>query len=327
MENNRTTTLVTGGTGLIGYNIISALLKRNRNVKALVRSTEKGKKLLPPTVELVEGDITDKSSIAAAMIGCKVVYHAAGYPEQWKKDPGIFEEVNVIGTQNMIEVALLQKIEKFIYTSTIDVFKGEKGKRYNESIIDDQPKGTAYERSKQKAFQLVLEAITNGLPAINIHPAGLYGPGPTDSPGINNFIVDLNKGKVPMLIPGGLPLVFSEDVGEGHVLAEEKGVIGQSYILSEGYYKLSFLAKEILKALKLKKKPPSIMPLPLVKVVSGAGEWIAKLSGKPPLIPKGQLHFLLWGAIPDSTKAQQKLGWKPTPLTNGILKTIDYLFE
>ena len=240
------TTLVTGGTGLIGYNIILALLKRKRKVKALVRSIAKGKKLLPSEVELVQGDITDKYSIHEAMIGCKIVYHAAGFPEQWMKKNSIFEEVNVTGTQNMIDTSIEQKIEKFIYTSTIDVFKGEKGKFFDESIIDKEPKGTAYERSKQKAFQLVLNAIENGLPAINIHPAGLYGPGPTESPGINSFIVDLKKGKVPMLLPGGLPLVFSEDVGGGHVLAEEKGMIGESYILSENYYDLPFLAKEIL---------------------------------------------------------------------------------
>jgi len=328
MENNRTAiTLVTGGTGLIGYNIISALLKRNRKVRALVRSVEKGKKLLPSSVELAQGDITDKASIATAMSGCDIVYHAAGYPEQWIKDPVVFEEVNVKGTQNMIEVALSQKTEKFIYTSTIDVFKGEKGKTFDESVIDEKPKGTAYERSKQKAFRLVLEAIKKGLPAINIHPAGLYGPGPTDSPGINIFIVDLKKGKVPMLLPGGLPLVYSEDIGEGHVLAEEKGEIGESYIFSEGYYELSFLAKEILIALKKNKKSPAVMPLPVVKVVSGVGEWIAKFSGKPPLIPKGQLHFLLSGATPDSSKAEKELGWHSTPIEKGISKTIDYLLN
>ncbi len=316
------TTLVTGGTGLIGYNIILALLKRKRKVKALVRSIAKGKKLLPSEVDLVQGDITDKDSIRLAMKDCDVVYHAAGFPEQWMKNNSIFEEVNVTGTQNMVEAAIEQKIEKFIYTSTIDVFKGEKGKMFNESIVDDQPKGTAYERSKQKAFQLVLEAMKSGLPAIIIHPAGLYGPGPTDSPGINNFIGDLKQGKVPMLLPGGLPLVFSEDIGEGHVLAEEKGKTGESYILSEKYYDLPFLAKEILIALNISKKPPPVMPLLLVKMISAIGEWMSNFSGKPPLIPKGQLHFLLWGAIPDAEKAKNKLGWKTTPLKTGIEKTI-----
>ena len=321
------TTLITGGTGLIGYNIILALLKRKRKVRALVRSLDKGKKLLPTIVELIQGDITNKDSVEIAMKGCSVVYHTAGFPEQWMKDNAIFELVNVQGTQTMIDVALAQKVDKFIYTSTIDVFEGKKNEVYDESIIDPLPKGTFYERSKQKAFLLILEAIKKGLPAINIHPAGLYGPGPTDSPGINNFIVDLKKGKVPMLLPGGLPLVFSEDAGEGHVLAEEKGHIGDSYILSEGYYDLVALATMILKSLSIDKKPPPIMPLPIVKMVSVIGEKISSITGKPPLIPKGQMHFMQWGAIPDASKAKNKLGWKPTPIQAGISKTTTSLFK
>ena len=318
-------TLVTGGTGLVGYNIIASLLKRDRKVKALVRSIENAAKILPKEVELVKGDITLKDSLLEAFNNCNVVYHAAGFPEQWMKDPDIFYQVNVKGTQNMIEVALSHRIEKFMYTSTIDVFKGEKGRIFNESIIDDLPKGTAYERSKQEAFKLVTEAMKDGLPAINLHPAGLYGPGYTNSPGINNFISDLKNRKVPMLLPGGLPLVNTEDVGEGHVLAEEKGKLGESYILSERYYELPFLAKQILTELGMRNKPPRVMPLPVVKMVSNLGEAIAKLSGKPPLIPKGQLHFLLWGAIPDSSKAKKELGWTPTNLTEGLSKTIQFL--
>ena len=232
------TTLVTGATGLVGYNVVDALLKRNRRVKALVRSTEKGKRLLPEECELVQGDITDKDSLVKAMKGCSIVYHVAGFPEQWMKDPDIFQRVNVGGTQNMIDVALEQKIKRFIYTSTIDVFVAGAGQEYDESIIDSQPKGTYYARSKQLADQQVVAALEKGLPAIFLHPSGLYGPGPTDSPGTNDFILKLYKREVPVLLPGGFPVVYAPDVGEGHVLAEQKAEVGSRYILCESYYDL-----------------------------------------------------------------------------------------
>jgi dihydroflavonol-4-reductase len=319
------TTLVTGATGLVGYNIVDALLKRNRKVRTLVRSVEKGKRLLPDACELVKGDVTDKDSLDKAIKGCSVVYHAAGFPEQWMKDPGIFERVNAQGTKNMIEVALAAKIKRFVYTSTIDIFAADTGQEYDESTIDSEPKGTDYERSKQLSDQYVVTAMEKGLPAVFLHPSGVYGPGPTDSPGTNDFILKLHKKQVPVLLPGGYPVVFAPDVGEGHVLAEEKAEKGSRFILSEAYYDLPQLAQMILEELGSTKKPPPVMPLPIVNMISSAGEWLAGMINKPPLIPKGQLHFMQWKARPKSMKAQQELNWSPTPLREGLAKTISFL--
>lgn len=320
-------TLVTGATGLVGYNIVAALLQRQRKVRALVRSLEKGRRRLPADCELVQGDVTDRDSVDRAMAGCGVVYHAAGFPEQWMKNPAIFDQVNVGGTRNMIDAALQQNIRRFVYTSTIDVFAAAAGQEYDESLLADYPKGTPYERSKQGADQAVVAALGNGLPAVFLHPSGLYGPGPSDSPGTNDFILKLHRGQVPMLLPGGFPLVFAPDVGEGHVLAELKSEVGGRYILSEDYYALSDLARAILEELGLNKRVPPVMPMGVVKAVAAIGEWWAGITGKPPLIPKGQLHFMQWQAFPINSKARQTLGWRPTSLRSGLQQTIAYLLE
>jgi len=118
------TTLVTGSTGLVGYHVVHALLQRGRRVKALVRSIDKGKALLPEACDLVQGDITDQATVRRAMQGCSVVYHAAGLPEQWLPDPARFHQVNVVGTQNALDVALLNDVKRFIDTSTVDIFVG-----------------------------------------------------------------------------------------------------------------------------------------------------------------------------------------------------------
>jgi dihydroflavonol-4-reductase len=243
------------------------------------------------------------------------------------KNPTIFERVNVGGTRNMIDAALQQGIRRFIYTSTIDVFGAAAGQAYDETMLDRQPKGTCYERSKQRADQAVAAALEKGLPAVFLHPSGLYGPGPSDSPGINDFIIKLHRGQVPMLLPGGLPVVFAPDVGEGHVLAELNGQVGGRYILSDDYCHLPDLAQAILEVLGLQKRVPPVMPVGVVKAVAAIGEWWAAITGKPPLIPKGQLHFMLWGAVPRSDRAHQMLGWRPTPLRAALQQTVAYLLE
>jgi dihydroflavonol-4-reductase len=319
------TTLVTGATGLVGYNIVHALLQRGRRVKALVRSIDKGKALLPSMCELAQGDITDQAAVRSAMQGCSVVYHAAGLPEQWLPDPARFRNVNVGGTQNTLDAALVHGIQRFIYTSTIDVFAGQAGQEFDESRLDPQPRGTYYERSKQVADQQVVAALQRGLPAIFLHPSAVYGPGPTSSATLNNAIRQLQHGQLPALPPGGCAVVFAPDVGEGHVLAEEHAAIGSRYILSESYYTLAELAQTVLAELRLEKQPPPTIPLPVARGIAWISELVARFTRQPPLIYKGGLYFLQWQARPQNEKAQRELGWKPTPLREGLRKTIAFL--
>ncbi len=318
-------TLVTGATGLVGYHIACSLMRRGRSVRALVRSGERARRVLPEECELIQGDITDKESMKRALEGCSVVYHAAGWPEQWKEDPDIFQRVNVGGTQNIIEAALEEGVQRFIYTSTVDVFYAEPGHEFDESILDPRPKRTYYERSKQGADRLVAEALQQGLPAIFLHPAGVYGPGPASSPGANALIRMLQHGQMPVLPPGGFAVVFAPDVGEGHVLAEEKAIPGSRYILSEAYYEFVDLARMVMEELGMAGKLPPILPVPAAKVLSTLGEWMAQYTRRPPLLPHGGLEYLLWRGHACGDKARRELGWSPIPFRVGLQKTIEFL--
>jgi dihydroflavonol-4-reductase len=316
--------LVTGGTGSVGFSIIEALVGRGQPVRALVRSVEKGRRLLPEGCELVAGDVTDRASLERAIEGCPVVYHAAGLPEQWLPEPDTFQRVNVGGTRNMIDVALAAPVTRFVYTSTIDVFEAAPGATFDESVIAKNSKPTYYERSKQDADRDVTDALSRGLPAVFLHPAGVYGPAPAASPGANDLFVKLVQGKVPMLLPGGFPLVFSRDVGLGHVLAAERAAVGSRFILSESYLELKDLAQAVLTAAGRTRVPP-VLPLFVARAVSSVGEILAAMTGKAPLIPQGQLSFLLWQARPVSAKARAELGWKPIPLAEGLRETLAFL--
>jgi len=319
--------LLTGATGLLGNAIARVLLSEGRRVRALVRNTSKAAAVVPAACELVAGDVTDAASVAAAAEGCGVVYHAAGLPEQWLRDVREFERVNVEGTRNVVAAAARCGATRFVYASTIDVFRfAPPGVPFDESELDPAPKATAYERSKQAADRIVVEAMQKGLPAVFLHPSGIYGPGPLTSPGTNHLIADLVRGKVPMLLPGAIPVVYSEDVAVGHVLAEKNAAVGARYILSESTHSLSAIAEAVRRASGQGKVPP-VMPMGVAKIVAAAGEFVSGFTGKPPLLPRGQLEFLQYGAVPSGDKARRELGWAPRPFEQGLAETLAFLRE
>jgi dihydroflavonol-4-reductase len=315
--------LLTGATGIIGNAIAHALLERGRPVRALVRSVERARTLVPAACDLVTGDVTDPPSVAQAMAGCRVVYHAAGLPEQWLPDARTFERVNVAGTRTMIAAAFAARVERFVYTSTIDVFAWTRGASFDETIIDPHPKGTAYERSKQAADRLVAAGLGLGLPAVFLHPSAVYGPLPAGSPGLNALIADLAAGRVPMLLPGTMPLVYAPDVGLGHVLAETRPA-GSRYILSESTWTLAELARAVAAAAGRGRVPP-VMPGWAAHALAAVGEVVARVIRRPPLIPRGQLHFLESGADPRADRARADLGWTPTAFRDALPATLAFL--
>jgi dihydroflavonol-4-reductase len=291
-------------------------VRRGAPVRALVRDEARARACLPAGVELALGDVTDAASVRRAVEGCARVYHASGLPEQWLPDPATFQRVNVEGTRHLVEAALAGGVTSFVYTSTIDVFVIEPGVEFDESRIDARPKGTAYERSKQEADRLVTAALERGLPARFLHPSGVYGPAPITN-GVNDFIARVVRGELPMLLPGGFPLVLADDVARGHVLAEERAPVGARFILSDVYLTLAETAAAVVAA-SGRGKVPRVMPLWVAEAVSAVGELVARATGKPPLIPSGQLHFLRMHVRPSARRARAELGWTPTPFAEGV---------
>ncbi len=316
-------TLLTGATGTVGSAIAERLAERGEHVRALARSPQRARDLLSERIEVVGGDVTDAGSVRAAIDGCACVFHTAGLPEQWRRDQADFTRANVEGTANLVEAALQAGVERFIYTSTIDVLASEPDVEFDESVIDPEPRPTHYERSKQEADRIVTAAIDRGLPAVMLHPSGVYGPAPVLSPGMNELLAQLADGKIPMLLPGGMPVVHTADVAEGHLRAAQSAPIGARYILSESYHSLVGVAQAV-KAAEPRAKVPPVMPLGIARGVSALGERVARLTGRPPLIPRGALHFLESHAHPNATRARTELDWDPIDFTTGLEQTLEH---
>ena len=224
--------LVPGATGKVGHSIARALLERGDEVHVLVRNPGRASSQLPPGVQAIRGDVTDPASVEKAAAGCELVFNAMGLPEQWFADPDIFERVNARGTETVVRAAAAARARRVVHTSTIDVFHAEPGTPFDESQVADYPKGTAYERSKQHAERLALAAAAEtGVELVIVNPAAVYGPGPPGSAsvelGLLRPVVEGRRAAVPLLPPGGLPMVYSTGLATGQLLAAARGVPGE----------------------------------------------------------------------------------------------------
>lgn len=316
--------LVTGATGNVGGALVHRLVGDGVAVRALVRSPRRAVEILPPEVELVEGDVTVPASLSAAVADVATVVHSAGMPEQWAKDNDVFDRVNHQGTRHIADAALAAGVGTFIHVSTIDVFRWNPGVPFSERL-DPEPKHTFYERSKQAADAYVTELIDKGLPARFACPAAVFGPSPALTAGANVFLRDLSAGKIPVLLPGGMPLVFNLDVAEG-ILRLAHAPVGTRAIFSDRYLTLRQIAQAVNRITDGAKVPRTI-PRTLAHLVSRTGSALAKVTGRAPLVAAGELTFLESHAVPDATFARTELGWRPTVLEDALATTLRWIQE
>jgi nucleoside-diphosphate-sugar epimerase len=313
--------LVTGATGKVGNAIASALLERGDHVRALVRDPQRAASVLPAGIEPVQGDVTDSDSLAAAVDGCEFVFNSMGMPEQWVRDEAIFDRVNAQGSGEVARAAKRAGVRRLVHTSTHDVFHAETGERFDETMLADYPKGTAYERSKQRAEELVL-AERDGMEVVVLNPSGVYGPTPSPTPSFENGLFEpVVRKRLPAVPPGGTGYAYVAGVANGHLLAAQKGADGERYILADGYASFREICETVRDVAGRGRVPPT-MPVPMAKAVAAAGEGISRIIRRPPLLPRGQLKYFLWQARPDSSKARRDLGWQPTPLEDGVRETL-----
>jgi nucleoside-diphosphate-sugar epimerase len=311
--------LVTGATGKVGHAVTRALLDRGDDVCGLVRSADAA---IPDGAEPVRGDVRDTESLVQAVRGCELVFNAMGLPEQWLPDESVFHEVNAVGSENVARAARAAGVRRLVHTSTIDVFHAPQGGRFDESELAAYPKGTAYERSKQEAERLVLDA-SGGMDVVLVNPAGVYGPGPSGGASLEeDFFRPIVRKRLPAVPPGGMGVCFTEGVASGHLLAAEKGRPGERYILCDRHVNMREFAHAVVRVAGRGRVPLSLRPR-VAKGLAFGGELLSRGVKRPPLLPTGQLHFLMWNAAPDATKAQQELGWEPTPLDEGLKRTLE----
>ena len=323
------TALVTGATGFIGYHVAKALRERGFNVRALVRGDSCAAIPAAIDVEPRKGDLRDYDSVLKAVRGCDQVYHVAADYRLWVPDPETMYDSNVRGTVNVMEAAMAAGVARVVYTSTVGVLAPARGGK----PADEESRTTLrdltghYKRSKFLAEQEVRTFIGRGLPAVIVNPTTPIGAMDRKPTPTGKIIVDFLNGRLPAYLDTGLNFVDVEDVAEGHVLASESGVVGESYILgNENLTLKQFL--QLLARLAGRKAPRWRLPYTPVLGLAFVNEAFSRLAQKKTTwIPLDGVRIARNYMFYDCSKAVRALGMAQHPVEAAALKAIDWYRE
>ncbi|MFY9610607.1 MAG: hopanoid-associated sugar epimerase [Blastocatellia bacterium] len=322
-------TLVTGGTGFVGSHLVRQLLHRGEQVRCLVRSTSRLDNLKDLAIEFVTGDLRNPNSLKLATKGCDVVYHCAADYRLWCKDPSEMYASNVEGTRNVMQAAFDEGVRRVVYTSTVGCLGlNHDGTPANEDTpvtIDDMT--GHYKRSKFLAEEEVRDWAKRGLPVVIVNPSTPVGeldikPTPT-----GKIVVDFLRGKMFGYVDTGMNLIDVKDCAGGHLLAAEKGRIGERYILGA----CNLTLKELFDALATVTGIAS----PKTRVPHWVAEsyarlenfWSIGVAGREPDVPLESVKLARYKMWFDSTKAVRELGLPQNPIEQALERAVVWFRE
>jgi dihydroflavonol-4-reductase len=303
--------LVTGASGFLGGHLTRLLVERGEAVRVLIRPHNEPSALAGLPVERRSGDLRDPSSLIAAVRGVRRIFHVAADYRLWARHPREIYESNVTGTLHLLEAARHERVERFIYTSSVATIAVTRGGKLPDEGTEARLEEMIghYKRSKYLAEREVLAAARQGVPAVVVNPTTPVGPGDWKPTPTGRIILDFLNGRMPAYVETGLNLVPVEDVAVGHYLAAERGRVGERYILGGRNMAL----KEILEVLAFASGRPSPrirLPLALALAAAYGDAFVSRLLGREPRIPLEGVRMARHPMFVDSSKAECELGFR-----------------
>ena len=315
---------VTGGSGFVGQRVVRKLIDRGYDVTALVRSETSAQMLANMGAAVVHGDIIDVSSMRESMQDSDVVYHLAGWYAIGAVDREQMEIANVGGTRKVLRLAQELGVPRIIYTSTVNVFGDTKGEYADETYFYDGPFLTEYDRTKWLAhYKVAVPLMEKGAPITIVMPGPIYGPG--DQSIIADAMRMFYRG-FPV-VPGSdtiLTFTHVEDVAEGHLLALEKGRIGETYILTGPAIPMGEMV-DFWAHLTGRSAPSFHVPSSLVRASAPLADMAGPFTDLGSVFSREGASLVGATYMARSDKARQELGWNTRPLQLGMLETFEWI--
>jgi dihydroflavonol-4-reductase len=313
--------LVTGASGFLGWHVARLLNDSGKRVKALIRTASKVREL---DVETATGDLRDPASLERAVSGCNSVFHVAADYRLWSRYPHELYDSNVEGTRNLLAAARKAGVERFVYTSTVGCIGIPAGGIGDEA----QPVGIEemsgdYKRSKFLAEQVALEFAREGFPVVIVNPTAPIGDHDFKPTPTGKIVLDFLRGEMPAYIDTGLNLVDARDVARGHLLAAEKGKVGERYILGCENLTLQRIL-ERLATITGKKAPAVQLPYAVAYAAGLFTTGWAAISGQTPRVPMEAVRMAKKKMFVTHEKAARELGYRPGPVDEALRRAVDW---
>jgi nucleoside-diphosphate-sugar epimerase len=315
---------ITGATGFIGGRVARMLVEAGHQVTTIARTPSKATELVNLGVGVFKGDITDKESMREAMTGADGVFHIAAWYKIGSKDKSEGQKINVQGTRNVLELMRELAIPKGVYTSSLAVFGDTHGKVPDESYRDDGPFLSEYDRTKWAAhYEVALPMMKEGLPLVIVQPGLVYGPGDTSS--VRPMLIQYLTRKLPIMpLETAFAWAHIDDIARGHILAMEKGVPGETYIIAGEVYTL-------VDALRLAEKitgipaPRVLLPPAALKITAALVSLIEEFVDLPESYTSEGLRVTAGATyLGTNAKARRELGYNPRALEVGLRETLEH---
>lgn len=314
-------TLVTGASGFLGWHIARALTERGYRVRALCRPTSQLRDL---DVERVDGDLCDPESLARAVAGCALVFHAAADYRLWSKNSADLYRSNVNGTGNLLTAAESAGVERVVYTSTVGCIGiPDHGVGDESTPVSIHDMSGHYKRSKWLAEQVALNRAQSGMPIVIVNPTAPVGEHDCKPTPTGKIIVNFLNNQLPAFVDTGLNLVDARDIAVGHLLAAEHGRSGERYIL--GCQDLT-LEQILARLARIAHKPaPKIrIPFAIAYAASAFSTAWANVTGRPPLAPLEGIKMARKKMFVSHAKATLELGYAPGSVDAALERAVEW---
>jgi dihydroflavonol-4-reductase len=318
--------VVTGASGHVGANLVRTLLEQGRQVRAIVRKDTRALQGL--NLETVNADICDIDSLHAAFKGADVVYHLAAKISLSMSEWPLVEKINVIGTRNVVEACLGNKVRRMVHFCSIHAMVQEP---FHIPVDEsrqrvESPKFPPYDRSKAAGEKEVLGGIKRGLNAVIVYPTAVVGPNDYKVSHFSQALILMARGRMPALVDGGFDWVDARDVVSAAIRAEETETTGKGYLLSGRWASMLELADMVQEITGIA-RPRLVCPLWLAQAGLPFADAVARMTGTRPIYTRASLKAIHSNRSISHTRASKDLKYEPRPLKDTIRDTLKWFTE